>query len=119
MSEVIGTFDLEHVCNTYTTDAENNITNHTNWKGSADGYGSIWGTLTFAPTPLGSMTEALEGGEVRWTGQGFLEDGTSVAGTGAGTWKKIQTGMSGIRIIFLKFLMAQRFALLGNSNFQL
>ena len=72
MSEVIGTFELEHVSNTYTVDAENNVTNHTNWKGSADGYGSIWGTLTFAPTPLDSMTEKLDGGEVRWTGQGCL-----------------------------------------------
>ena len=92
MSEVLGTFELEHVCNTYTTDSENNITNHTNWRGSADGYGSIWGTLTFAPTPLGSMTEKLGGGEVRWTGQGFLEDGTSVTGTGAGTWRKDPNG---------------------------
>jgi len=35
------------------------------------------------------MTEALGGGEVRWTGQGFLEDGTMVAGTGVGTWSKV------------------------------
>ena len=36
MSEIIGTFSLEHVSNTYTVDENNAITNHTNWKGSAE-----------------------------------------------------------------------------------
>jgi hypothetical protein len=89
MSEIIGKFDLEHVCNTYTTDANNEITNHSNWRGTAAGYGTVFGTLTFAPTPLTQMDEKLEGGEVRWTGQGFLEDGTSVTATGAGAWSKV------------------------------
>ena len=89
MSEVIGTFSLEHVTNTYTADENNAITNHTNWKGSAEGYGSVFGTLSFAPIPLNQMNDSLEGGEVRWTGQGFLEDGTNVAGTGVGTWEKV------------------------------
>jgi hypothetical protein len=89
MSEIIGTFSLEHVSNTYTVEEGNLITNHTNWKGTAEGYGSVFGTLTFAPVPLGEMNDTLEGGEVRWTGQGFLEDGTNVAGTGVGTWEKV------------------------------
>jgi len=89
MSEPIGTFSLEHVTNTYTVGPNNEITNHTNWKGTAEGYGSVFGTLSFSPIPLSEMSESLEGGEVRWTGQGFLEDGTMVAGTGVGTWEKI------------------------------
>jgi hypothetical protein len=92
MSEVLGTFDLDHVCNTYTTDQNNYITNHSNWSGVAEGYGKIFGTLTFSPTALGEMNETLEGGKVSWTGQGFLEDGTSVTGTGTGTWKKDPAG---------------------------
>jgi len=89
MSQEIGTFSLEHVSNTYTVDENNAITNHTNWKGTAEGYGSVFGTLSFAPIPLTQMNDSLEGGEVRWTGQGFLEDGTNVAGTGVGTWEKV------------------------------
>jgi hypothetical protein len=89
MSEAIGTFALEHISNTYTTDPNNEITNHTNWKGTAEGYGTVFGTLTFAPTPLSQLDEKLDGGNVRWTGQGFLEDGTAAAATGAGTWSKV------------------------------
>jgi len=89
MSEVIGEFSLEHVTNTYTVDETNSITNHTNWKGTAEGYGTVFGTLSFSPIPLEKMNDSLEGGEVRWTGQGFLEDGTNVAGTGVGTWEKV------------------------------
>ena len=48
--------------------------------------------LTFGPIALGDMDEKLEGGEVRWTGQGFLEDGTVVAGVGKGTWRKDPQG---------------------------
>jgi hypothetical protein len=43
MSDVIGTFSLEHVSNTYTVDENNAITNHTNWKGRREGYGSVFG----------------------------------------------------------------------------
>jgi len=89
MSEVIGEFSLEHVTNTYTVDETNSITNHTNWKGTAEGYGAVFGTLSFSPIALEKMNDSLEGGEVRWTGQGFLEDGTNVAGTGVGTWEKV------------------------------
>ena len=34
MSEIIGTFELDHICNTFTTDENNMITNHTNWRGT-------------------------------------------------------------------------------------
>ena len=92
MTEAIGTFELEHICNTYTADEKNEITNHTNWRGTAEGYGTVFGTLTYSPIALGEMDEKLEGGEVRWTGQGFLEDGSSAAATGVGTWKKDPAG---------------------------
>ena len=52
MSEQIGTFELDHVCNTYTAGPNNEITTHTNWQGTAEGYGKVFGTLTFAPMPL-------------------------------------------------------------------
>ena len=42
MNDIIGTFSLEHVTNTYTVDSNNAITTHSNWKGSAEGYGAVW-----------------------------------------------------------------------------
>ena len=45
MSEQIGTFELDHVCNTYTAGPNNEITTHTNWQGTAEGYGKVFGTL--------------------------------------------------------------------------
>jgi hypothetical protein len=41
MSEIIGTFELDHICNTFTTDENNMITNHTNWRGTAEGFGRL------------------------------------------------------------------------------
>ncbi|MBM87380.1 MAG: hypothetical protein CMQ41_03300 [Gammaproteobacteria bacterium] len=92
MSEAIGTFELEHVSNTYSVNDQNEVTNQNNWRGSAEGYGTVYGTLTFGPIPLGDMDEKLEGGQVKWVGQGFLEDGSSVAAAGSGTWKKDPNG---------------------------
>jgi hypothetical protein len=108
---------LEHVgtFNTflYTVDENNAITNHTNWKGSAEGYGAVFGTLSFAPIPLNQMNDSLEGGEVRWTGQGFLEDGTNVAGTGVGTWEKVPGSTSGRPTTFSQSVMELRLEVLA------
>jgi hypothetical protein len=41
---------------------------------------------------LASFAAAAWFHEVRWTGEAFLEDGTSVAGTGAGKWRKDPNG---------------------------
>ena len=60
MSEIIGTFELDHICNTFTTDENNMITNHTNWRGTAEGFGAVFGTLTFSPTHLSEMDEKLK-----------------------------------------------------------
>ena len=82
MAEELGKFSVEHVSNIYMEDADGNISNHTNWRGTADGYGVIYGTLIFGPTPLMEMNDSLEGGPVKYIGQAFLEDGTNLAGAG-------------------------------------
>ena len=84
MAEELGKFSLEHVSNVYLEDPDGNISNHTNWRGTADGYGVIYGTLIFGPTALMEMNDSLEGGPVKWIGQAFLEDGTGLAGSGSG-----------------------------------
>ena len=45
MSEIIGTFELDHICNTFTTDENNMITNHTNWRGTAEGFGELYNSV--------------------------------------------------------------------------
>ena len=88
MAEELGKFSVEHVSNIYLEDPDGNISNHTNWRGTADGYGVIYGTLIFGPTPLMEMNDSLEGGPVKYIGQAFLEDGTNLAGAGSGQWSK-------------------------------
>ena len=88
MAEEVGKFSLEHVSNVYTQDASGQISNHTNWKGTSDVAGTVYGTLIFGPNPLMEMNDSLEGGPVKWIGQAFLEDGTGLAGSGSGQWSK-------------------------------
>ena len=88
MAEEIGKFSLEHVSTTYTEDEDGNILIHTNWCGKAEGYGVVYDTTIFGPTALMELNDDLEGGPIKRIGQGFLEDGTTVAGSGAGQWSK-------------------------------
>lgn len=48
--------------------------------------------MTWGPASLGDMVDQLEGGPVKWVGEGFLEDGSSVAAAGDGTWEKDPNG---------------------------
>ncbi|MEE3299690.1 MAG: hypothetical protein VX197_00490 [Pseudomonadota bacterium] len=84
MTEEVGTFSLKFSGNTYSSDENGNVTVHQNWEGAADGYGSVFGTLILGPM---SASELNEGGQIKWVGQGFLEDGTTVVGIGEGTFE--------------------------------
>lgn len=55
-----------------------------NVDGTATGFGTVLGTMTFAVAEPGAKSGAL-----RWRGQGFLENGEQVAGTGEGHWEEI------------------------------
>ena len=88
MAEELGKFSLEHVSHVYLEDADGNISNHTNWRGTADGYGVIYGTLIILNKQMMEMNDSLEGGPLKYIGQAFLEDGTNLAGAGSGQWSK-------------------------------
>ena len=88
MAEEIGKFSLEHVSTSYAEDADGNISTYTNWRGKAEGYGVVYDTTIFGPTPLMEAGDGLEGGPLKRIGQWFLEDGTTVAGSGSGQWSK-------------------------------
>ena len=85
MSEEIGKFSLKFAGNTYTSESNGDVTIRQNWQGSGDGFGTVFGTLTFGPTP---PSELNSGGTIKWVGQAFHEDGTTVIGQGEGRSKK-------------------------------
>ena len=84
MSEELGKYSLKFAGNTYTSDENGHVTIHQNWEGTADGYGAVFGTLIFGPTPPAGLNE---GGTIKWVSQGFLDDGTTLVGLGEGTWE--------------------------------
>ena len=84
MSEEIGKFSLKFAGNTYTSESNGDVTIRQNWQGSGDGFGTVFGTLTFGPTPPSKLNS---GGTIKWVGQAFHEDGTTVIGQGEGTWE--------------------------------
>ena len=84
MSEELGTFSLKYQGNTYTSNEAGEVTIHQNWEGTADSFGTVFGTLIWGPTPPSGLNE---GGKIEWVGQSFLDDGTTVIGQGEGTWE--------------------------------
>ena len=88
MGNELGKFSLEHVSNVYTQDANGDISNHTNWKGSSDIAGNVYGTLIFGPNDLMDMNDNLAGGPVKWIVQAFLPNGSTLAGVDNGEWSK-------------------------------
>ena len=84
MSEELGTYSLKYKGSTYTSNEAGDITIHQNWEGAADGFGTVFGTLIWGPTPPSGLNE---GGKIEWVAQAFLDDGTTVVGQGEGTWE--------------------------------
>src|SRR5262245_44694475 len=75
----IGEFTLKAITTTYALD---NASVEINLDGKATGYGTVLGTLTFRGEP------ESKSGSLSWRGQGFLDTGETVTGTGEGTWEE-------------------------------
>jgi hypothetical protein len=86
MSEQIGEFSLTHAGSTYAKTPEGELANYANFSGTATGFGAVFGTLKFQ-NPLSDM--GAKSGECTWSGQAFLDDGTSLGGFGEGTWEQV------------------------------
>ena len=76
----IGEFSLKSISTSY---AEEAGIVQVNLDGTATGYGTVLGTLTFRGEP------GAKSGPLSWRGQGFLEDGSTVVGAGQGNWEEI------------------------------
>ena len=55
-----------------------------NLHGSATGFGTVQGTLTFTA----SAPDATSG-KCNWRGVGYLDDGKTIAGSAEGTWETV------------------------------
>ena len=81
LGKEIGEFSLKATSTTY---AEGGDRVQINLDGKATGYGTVLGTLSMRGQPGAKI------GSCSWRGDGFLENGETVAGGGEGTWE--QTG---------------------------
>jgi len=75
----IGDFTLKSITTSYSEDGSVQL----NLDGTATGYGTVLGTLTFRAEP------GAKSGTLRWRGSGFLDNGDTVNGTGEGAWEEM------------------------------
>lgn len=80
LGKEIGEFSLKSTSTSY---AEDGVTVRIDLDGKATGYGTVLGTLTMRGEP------GAKSGSCSWRGQGFLEGGDTVIGSGEGTWEEI------------------------------
>ena len=84
MANSLSGFTLNHVGNVYGKNDEGVIVAYANYEGTADGYGTVMGTLAF-PLPVHGATS----GTVTWTGQAFPDDREPSTSFGEGTWEQV------------------------------
>ena len=85
MAESIGEFALNHLGNVYAKNDDGVVVAHANYEGTATGFGTVMGTMSF-PLPESGATS----GTCSWTGQGFPPDSPWTSSSGAGTWEQIE-----------------------------
>ena len=85
MADPIGEFSLGHTGTAYVKTDEG-LTSYASFSGTATGFGQVFGTLS---VPLVAQGDTPEGGPCGWAGQAFLDDGTSLAGVGEGSWAQV------------------------------
>lgn len=57
---------------------------HVNLEGTATGFGTVLGTLSFFADTQGAV-----GGRTTWVGTAYLENGDEVNGSSAGVWERL------------------------------
>lgn len=94
ISEPVGEFSLTSTGVTVIANPSGGGSNQVNVEGTATGYGTVVGTLTF-------QTDAPDaaGGSCTWAGQGYLEDGTSVGGAGQGVFTALGNHKWRVRLL--------------------
>jgi hypothetical protein len=77
--KAIGEFSLKAITATYSPGPAGGVLNQVNWEGTATGFGTLFGTATYA----GSS----KGGTYSWCSEAFLDNGDAVTAVGSGTFE--------------------------------
>ena len=85
MADSIGEFELKHTGSSYLKNADGVVVTYVNYEGTATGYGTVHGTMSF-PLPEAGATS----GTCSWTAQGFPPDSPWNTSSGDGTWEQIE-----------------------------
>ena len=85
MADAIGEFALNHIGNAYRKNDDGVVVAYANYDGTASGFGTVMGTLSF-PLP----ESGANSGTCSWTGQGFPPDSPWTTSSGEGTWEQIE-----------------------------
>ena len=79
IGKAAGEFSMKSTSVTASFSANGGGANHVNLEGTATGFGTVIGTLTFLADAPGAKT-----GKVNWLGSGYLENGEILQGFGEG-----------------------------------
>jgi hypothetical protein len=85
MADSIGEFALNQTGNVYAKNDDGVVVAYVNYEGTATGYGTVMGTMSF-PLPEGGATS----GTCSWAAQGFPPDSAWTTSSGDGTWEQIE-----------------------------
>ena len=85
MADSIGEFSLNQTSNAYVKNDDGVVVAYVNYDGTATGFGTVMGTMSF-PLPDGGASS----GACSWTGQAFPPDRPWNTASGDGTWEQIE-----------------------------
>jgi len=90
----VGEFSVTSTSVTNSTSTSGELLQIVNVEGTATGYGTVLGTVTFHPDAPG-----VQSGKVAWVGTGYLENGEMVGGTGSGVFEQSAKHRWRVRVI--------------------
>lgn len=89
-----GEFSFTSTGVTVTSEPGGGVTQAVNLEGTATGFGTVLGTLTFYASAPGA-----ESGFTTWAGSAYMDDGEAVGGMGRGVFEKSGTNTWRVRAV--------------------
>ena len=86
IGEAVGEFSFTSTSSTVSASPDGGASTQVNLEGTASGYGTVLGTMTFFADAPGAKS-----GTTSWVGTGYLENGDQVGGLGQGVFQESGT----------------------------
>ena len=86
IGEAVGEFSFTSTSSTVSASPDGGASTQVNLEGTASGYGTVLGTMTFFADEPGAKS-----GTTSWVGTGYLENGDQVGGLGQGVFQESGT----------------------------